>query len=131
MVIPCFTGSCCSSTLYLLDIDPVEHALISSAPASLETWHKCLSHISLNLILAMAKSGMVSGMPTNLSLIPSVCEHCILGKQTKHSVPKLQMGERKQCCLKLIYADLTSLEDVPAGGKYYSLTLIDDFSHYT
>jgi Pol polyprotein, beta-barrel domain/GAG-pre-integrase domain/gag-polypeptide of LTR copia-type len=70
------------------------YANLARAPASLETWHKRLGHINYPSIITMAKKGMATGMPTDLSSIPPTCEHCILGKQTKTPIPKIREGER-------------------------------------
>ncbi|KAF8527327.1 hypothetical protein JB92DRAFT_908433 [Gautieria morchelliformis] len=79
----------------------------------------------------MAKKGMVSGMPTDLSSVPPPCEHCILGKQAKQPVPKVRVNERAGVILNTVYSDITGPEDVPAGGKVYVLNFIDDHSRQT
>jgi hypothetical protein len=81
------------------------------------------------LIIEMAKGGYASGMPTNLLTLPTVCEHCILGKQTKKSVPKKWEGERSKGLLDIVYSDLTGPEDMTsAGGAKYILNFVEDHS---
>ena len=60
-----------------------EHANVARAAPNLETWHKRLGHVNYTSIIEMAKGGYATGMPADLSTLPAVCEHCILGKQTK------------------------------------------------
>jgi transposase InsO family protein len=107
------------------------YANLARAPASLETWHKRLGHVNYPSIIAMAKKGMATGMPTDLSSMPPVCEHCILGKQAKTPVPKICEGKRAEGTLDVVFSDITGPEDVPAGGKFYALNFIDDHSRQT
>jgi len=80
----------------------------------------------------MAWDGVAVGMPTNLSTTPPVCQHCILGKQTKRAVPKMRQGERAQGILDIIYSNLTGPEDVTSGGgAKYILNFVDDMSGMT
>ena len=80
----------------------------------------------------MAKEGVTTGMPTNLSILLPVCQHCILGKQMKKTVPKVQQGGRARKLLEVVYADLTGPEDIAsASGAKYILNLIDDASGMT
>ena len=65
-----------------------EYANVVRAPADLQTWHRRLGHINYSSIINMVKHHMATGMPTDLSTIPPVCEHCILGKQAKQPIPK-------------------------------------------
>ena len=58
------------------------------AKPNLETWHRRLSHANFQTILDMACTGVVTGMPTDLSLTPQACDPCIRGKQTHCPVPK-------------------------------------------
>ena len=80
----------------------------------------------------MAQKGLVTGMHTNLSTLPPVCQHCILGKQTKKAVLKTRQGERVSRILDTMYSDLTGPEEViSAGGAKYIMNLIDDHSSMT
>ena len=80
----------------LTDHVSVEHINIACATATLETWHRQLSHMNYTSIMTMAKKGLVTGMPTSLSYLPQICEHCILAKQTCIAVPKMWEGEGKE-----------------------------------
>ena len=80
----------------------------------------------------MAEQGLMSGMPTNLSTIPPICEHCVLGKQARTPIPKVREGEQAKRLLEKVFSDITGPEDVqtPSGGLY-TLNFIDDFSQKT
>ena len=79
----------------------------------------------------MAKRGMTKGMPTDLSVVPPVCEHCILGKQVKNPIPHAWEGEWEKALLDIVYLDLTGPEDVPTlGGSVYIMNIIDNYSSF-
>ena len=86
-----------------------EHAHFATAAEDLETWHRCLGHISYALILHMVKKGMALGIPTDLSTAPAICEHCILGKQTETVVLKLREGPWSRGLLDNFFLDITSV----------------------
>ena len=81
--------------LYWFTGDPprVEYANISRTAPSLETWHRHLGHVSYQAVIDMAKKGLTRGMPVDLSALPPICEHCVLGKQMKMAILKTQEGE--------------------------------------
>ena len=80
----------------------------------------------------MAKDGVAIGMPGDLSTLLPICQHCILGKQTKWAVPKIQQGEKAKGILDIIYSDLTGPEDVTSAGRAkYILNFINDLSGMT
>ena len=102
----CFDGPTCTVTLgtnvvatgtlnhktglYNLDIPhPTVSAYTITASPTIETWHHHLGHTNYQCIQNMARKGTVKGLPSSLSsLTPSKCISCVLGKQTKTSVPK-------------------------------------------
>ena len=109
------------------DINTVEQANIARATPSLEMWHCHLGHVNYATIVDMAKRGLVTGMHVDLSTLPPICRHCILGKQTKKAVPKTRQGQRAGRILDIVYSDLTGPEEVAlAGGAKYIMILIDD-----
>ena len=96
---------------------------------SLEMWHCRLGHVNYATIVDMAQKGLVTGMHINLSTLPPICQHCILGKQTKKAVPKTRQGQRAGRILDIVYLDLTGPEEVTsAGGTKYIMILIDNHS---
>jgi transposase InsO family protein len=79
----------------------------------------------------MARSCSVEGMHVNLSSLPPKCEHCILGKQTRSSVPKVREGARADRVLGRVYVDLCGPMSIPSRfGHLYSMNIIDDFSDF-
>ena len=117
---------------HLSDKITVEHLLHVRAAPDLETWHRRLGHVNYSSIIHMAEKSLVTGMPTNLSNLPPICDHCILGKQTRTPVPKVREGERAQRRLEKVFLDITGPEDTQtAYGELYTLNFIDDFSQKT
>jgi len=89
-------------------------------------------HTNYASIIQMAKDGVAIGMPTDLSTIPPICQHCIIGKQTKWAVPKTRQGGRAKGVLDVIYSNLMGPEDVTSeGGEKYILNFVDDLSRMT
>jgi GAG-pre-integrase domain len=69
-------------------------ALYASRTPDIETWHRRLGHCHHMAIINMAQRGAIKGMAIDLSSTLLKCNHCILGKQTRSSVPKVQEGVR-------------------------------------
>jgi Integrase core domain len=68
-------------------------------------------------------------MPVDLSFLPPICEHCVLGKQTKTPVPKVRGGGRATRKLAKVFSDITGPEDIGSTtGDKYVLNFIDDYS---
>jgi hypothetical protein len=107
----------------------IKHTNIACAAPYLETWHKRLSHISYSSIIKMADKQLATGMPTILSTLPAICESCILGKQTKTPIPKVQEGGKAGKLLEKVFLDITGLEDLwTLAGELYALNFIDNCS---
>jgi len=71
-------------------------------------------------------------MPTDLSTLPAICEHCIVGKQTKTPVLKVREGTRAKYKLEKVYSDITGPEAVTTNtGERYMLNLIDDLTSFS
>ena len=49
-------------------------------------------------------------MPINLSTLQPICEHCILGKQTKVPMLKSREGMRVKSKLEIVYSDIAGPE---------------------
>ncbi len=79
----------------------------------------------------MARKGCIKGMAINLSSSPPKCDHCVLGKQTHSSVPKVQEGTRASSPLEQIHVDLCGpMPVLSKTGHHFSMNIIDDFSGY-
>ena len=96
-----------------------------------ETWHRRLGHCNHRTIIEMARAGVVEGMPINLSSSPPKCDPCVMGKQTRSTVPKVREGVRATRPLERIFLDLCGPMSVMSrSGRRYSMNVIDDFSNY-
>ena len=70
-------------------------------------------------------------MNINLSSPPPKCEHCILGKQTRSSVPRMREGPRATKPLERVYVDLCGPMSIASRSNHlYSMNIIDDFSSF-
>jgi hypothetical protein len=131
------TGTRYGKKLYSLDgtIIPRPTAHVATTqlpPASLETWHAQLGHISVSTIHKIAEGEMAKGMPVDLSMLPPSCKHCILGKQTRTPVPKMREHARSTRKLRVVYADLTGPEAVESKRRnYYSMEVVDEYTNMT
>ena len=77
----------------------------------------------------MAERQLATGMPTSLSYLPQICEHCVLAKQARTLVPKTWEGGRAKRLLEKVFSDITGPEDVQTPhGELYTLNFIDDYS---
>ena len=106
-------------------------AYVARRVPDVETWHRRLGHLSPDTIVSMARSKAVQGMPINISFSPPKCNSCVLGKQTRASVPKLREGVRATRPLECVFLDLCGPTSVASrSGRFYSMNLIDDFTSY-
>ena len=96
-----------------------------------DSWHKRLGHCGPRAVLDMARSKVVEGMPIDTSSEPAKCPHCILGKQTRSSVPRVREGVKATCQLERVYVDLCGPMSVSSrSGRLYSMNIIDDYSGF-
>ena len=103
----------------------------ASRPPDLDSWHKRLGHCGIHTILDMARSLGPKLMPIDLSIPASKCAACILGKQTRSSVPKIREGPKAVVPLERIYVDLCGPMSVTScSGRLYSMNVIDDYSGF-
>ncbi|MCO5595626.1 hypothetical protein L7F22_049671 [Adiantum nelumboides] len=92
-------------------------------------WHYRLGHINGHTLQRMAKHGLCSGLPPNLSSI-DLCEGCIMGKASHKSFHRSQ--SRSSQLNQLVHSDLCGpMESASITGSLYFLTFINDFSRYT
>ena len=79
----------------------------------------------------MARTGVVTGMPANLSLALQACDPCIWGKQTHRPVPKQREGRWAERHLGRVCVDLCGPHFVTSrSGFLYIMNVIDDYSSY-
>ena len=109
----------------------VSSAFYASRMPDVETWHRRLGHCSFSTVVDMARKQAVEGMTINLSSSPPKCEACVLGKQTRSTVPKSREGERASRPLERVFVDLCGpIRPASSSGRLYSMNVIDDFSSY-
>jgi hypothetical protein len=120
--------------LYSLDLSfaAVQSINAASSGVPISTWHGRLGHPAEDHVERLAKSGAVSGMHVDLSVHPPACQHCIIGKQTVATVPKLREGERSRAFLDIVFVDLTGSHTRTATpkGEKYTMSIKDDYSHW-
>jgi hypothetical protein len=127
------SGTLTSRRLYALSggLLSAEHAYLAQQLPNLQSWHRRLGHANYRAVYDLARSGNATGMPIDLSAMPPKCDHCILGKQTRSSVPKTRSGDKASRRLGIVHVDLMEHPDTTsATGNKYVMDIIDDFSSY-
>jgi len=127
------SGTLTSCKLYALSGGQLsaEHAYLVQHLPTLQSWHHRLGHVNYHVVYDLAHSGNTTSMPINLSTEPPICDACILGKQTKSSIPKVRVGSRAARKLGIVHVDLMEHPDtVSTSGNKYIMNIIDDFSSY-
>jgi hypothetical protein len=120
--------------LYTLDMGSplTEHTFFATRVPDLKTWHCRLGHVNYRSIVDMSDNEMTKGMHVDLSSALPKCQSCILGKQTKNSVSKIQEGLCAKMVLDCVYIDLTGPQSVQsASGHSYVMNIIDDATSYS
>lgn len=118
-------------SLNLPEITADSEVIVNSALAPIDsmTLHHRMGHCSMESVVDMAKHGMVTGMKLSLDLVPPVCKHCILDKQSNVLVPSIRKGQRATKPLEIVYANI--LVSITVAGRQkegYVLHIIDDYS---
>ncbi|XP_012849888.1 PREDICTED: retrovirus-related Pol polyprotein from transposon TNT 1-94 [Erythranthe guttata] len=93
-----------------------------------ELWHKGLGHMS-NKWLSILHKNQYFGNDKVSSV--TLCDSCILGKQTHVLFPEYPSPNLSRCTeiLEYIHADVWGPTSVPTyGGNRYFLSIIDDYS---
>jgi hypothetical protein len=111
-----------------------EHTLITYQTPNIETWHRRLGHANYQAIHDMITCGLIKGAISHPTPIPSKCDSCILGKQTKKPVPKVRgegIGHRATRRLEKVWVDLSGPTAVTSRtGNNYVMNIVDDFSSF-
>jgi hypothetical protein len=102
----------------------------STSKADVHTWHRRLSHLHIDAVLAMAKKGMVKGMEiVGSHSPPDTCKPCLKGKQTCAKIHK-STKSRAADILGRVFSDICGkLPTRSHHGFEYFVTWIDDASH--
>jgi hypothetical protein len=102
--------------------------LISSS--ELWKWHRNLGHLSFDLLSRLSKLNLFPGLPRLKLEKELVCAPCRHAKMVASSHPSLTDVMIVRPC-KLLHMDLVGLARVrSAGGKWYVLVVVDDYSLY-
>jgi hypothetical protein len=136
-IVPChlYALNCISPSTVHKPVSPspaaIPSAHYSARVPNVKTWHRQLGHCNNQTIIDMAHQSVVTGMPIDLSSTPPTCDHCILGKQTHSSVPRLCEGAKATRRLEWVFVDLCGpLPCMSQSGHLFSLNIIDNFSSY-
>jgi hypothetical protein len=106
------------------------HCLVAGVSAELWKWHKRLGHLSFDFFSCLSGLGLVRGLPKLKYQKDLVCAPCRHGKMVAASHPPLTsvMTERPW---ERFHMDLVGPARVClAGGKWYVLVIVDDYSCY-
>ncbi|KAJ9538141.1 hypothetical protein OSB04_030874 [Centaurea solstitialis] len=94
-------------------------------------WHRRLSHLNYATINQLAKTGLVTGLPSLRFTKEQLCSTCKMGK-IKKSSQKLKVEHNTSKPLQLLHMDLCGPMRVQSiNGRKYVLVIVDDFSRYT
>ncbi|KAJ9566851.1 hypothetical protein OSB04_002817 [Centaurea solstitialis] len=94
-------------------------------------WHRRLSHLNYATINQLAKTGLVTGLPSLKFTKEQLCSACEMGK-IKKSSHKLKVEHNTSKPLQLLHMDLCRPMRVQSiNGRKYVLVIVDDFSRYT
>jgi transposase InsO family protein len=104
--------------------------LVVGVSAELWKWHRRLGHLSFDLLSRLSGLGLVRGLPKLKYQKDLVCAPCRHGKMVVASHSPLTSIMTERPC-ELFHMDLVGLAHVrSAGGKWYVLVIVDDYSRY-
>jgi hypothetical protein len=108
----------------------VEHCLLAGFSSELWKWHRKLGHLSFDLLSHLSKLNLVRGLPRLRLEKELVCAPCRHAKMVASSHPPLTDVMTERPC-ELLHMDLVGPVRVrSAGGKWYVLVVVDDYSRY-
>lgn len=116
--------------LYVLQVDVAQPVCLAARGAEVAwTWHARFGHLNFDSLRALARRGLVRGMP-ELEHINQVCDGCLVGKQRRTPFPA-ETAYRAVERLDLVHGDICGpISPSTHGGKKYFLLLIDDLTRY-
>jgi hypothetical protein len=105
----------------------VERCLAGSS-SELWKWHRKLGHLSFDLFSCLSELNLVLGLPRLRLENELVCAPCRHAKMVASSHPPLTNVMTERPC-ELLHMDLVGPARVrSAGGKWYVLVVVDDYS---
>jgi hypothetical protein len=103
---------------------------LAGSSSELWKWHRKLGHLSFDLLSCLSKLNLVRGLPRLRFEKYLVCAPCRPTKMVASSHPPLTNVMTERPC-ELLHMDLVGLAHVRfAGGKWYVLVVVDDYSQY-
>jgi hypothetical protein len=104
--------------------------LFAGVSVELWKWHWRLRHLSFDLLSRLSGLGLVRGLPKLKYQRDLICAPCKHGKMVVASHPPLTSVMTETPC-ELFHMDLVDPTRVcSAGGKWYVLVIVDDYSRY-
>jgi hypothetical protein len=128
-------GHLSSNKLYSLSLNSLfaAHAFVIHNPPDIATWHRRLGHANYRAVTDMINHGLIQGVPSTPHKPIPKCDSCVLGKQTRSSVPKMRaQGGKATRRLGIVWVDLSGPHDVVSrtGGRYM-MNIVDDYTSFT
>jgi hypothetical protein len=103
---------------------------LATSSSELWKWHRKLGHLSFDLLSRLSKLILVRGLPRLRFEKELVCALSRHAKMVASSHPPLSDVMTERPC-KVLHMDLVGLARVrSAGGKWYVLVVVDDYSRY-
>jgi hypothetical protein len=101
---------------------------LAGSSSELWKWHSELGHLSFDLLSRLSKLNLVRGLPRLRFEKELVCALCRHAKMVASSHPPLTDVMNERPC-ELLHMDLIGPACVrSAGGKWYVLVVVDDYS---
>jgi transposase InsO family protein len=108
----------------------VERCFLADSLSELWKWHRKLGHLSFDLLSHLSKLNLVRGLSRLRFEQLLVCAPCRHAKMVASSHPSLTDVMTERPC-ELLHMDLVGPACVrSAGGKWYVLVVVDDYSQY-
>jgi transposase InsO family protein len=108
----------------------VERCFLAGSSSELWKWHRKLGHLSFDLLSHLSKLNLVQGLPRlrlQKELVFAPCRHAKMVASTH--LPLTDVMTERPC--ELLLMDLVGPARVrSAGGKWYFLVVVDDYSRY-
>ena len=124
-----------SERAYITVVGTPESANVAhliTASASLDIWHACLGHISMDSILKMLWSRMVKGMDVigKKTIEGSTyCSECESASHHRNPIPSKTHTHSDQV-LGQVFSDICEVQTITCEGFKYFITFVNDFSRF-
>ena len=103
----------------------------SSKMSEFQLWHRRLGHVGFDHLMRIGSLDLLRGLPKLKATKDIVCAPCRHGKQVSASHPPINLVNTTRPA-QLLHMDTVGPARVrSAGGKWYVLVIVDDFSLYS